>query len=135
MGKRKAFVILIILLFMIFSFIIFIVSSNNQIGFDIEIKNNTSESIRGLGITYTGIGKDIELPEVKAGEQYKLNIDPSEDFSENSMIIYYKDKRGYTQKNTLIGYFEKGNKGKATVNMISQDKNGLIMMQIEEKLK
>ena len=120
---------------MIFGFISFIVSSNKQIGFDIEIKNNTSESISGLGITYTGIGKDIELPEVKAGEQYKLNIDPSEDFSENSMIIYYKDKRGYTQKNTLIGYFEKGNKGKATVNMISQDKNGLIMMQIEEELK
>ena len=135
MGKRKVFVILIVLLFVIFGFISFIVFSNKQIGFDIEIKNNTSESISGLGITYTGIGKDIELPEVKAGERYKLNIDPSEDFSENSMIIYYKDKRGYTHKNTLIGYFEKGNKGKATVNMISQDKNGLIMMQIEEKVK
>ena len=100
-----------------------------------KLKITQARALSGLSITYTGIGKDIELPEVKAGERYKLNIDPSEDFSENSMIIYYKDKRGYTQKNTLIGYFQKGNKGKVTVNITSQDKNGLIMMQIEEKVK
>ncbi|HVH95333.1 MAG TPA: hypothetical protein VM682_00045 [Bacillus sp. (in: firmicutes)] len=64
----------------------------------------------------------------------KFNINPKEDFSENGMIIYYKDKRGYTQKNTLIGYFEKGYNGRANVNINSQDKNGLLIMQVQEKI-
>lgn len=51
------------------------------------------------------------------------------------MIIYYKDKRGYVQRNTLIGYFEKGYRGKVKVNINSQDKNGLIIMQVEEKIR
>jgi ABC-type lipoprotein release transport system permease subunit len=101
-------------------------------GFDIEIKNNTSESIRGLTITYENIVKDIELPEIEAGKIYKININPTEDFNENSMLLYYKDKRGVIQKNTLIGYFEKGYNGKVKVNINSQDKNGLIIMQIQE---
>ena len=135
LGKRNIFIILIVLIFMILGFISYVVFSNQQMGFDIEIKNSTSESISGLGITYKGIGKDIELPEIEAGKIYKLNINPSEDFSENSMIIYYQDKRGYTQKNILIGYFEKGNKGKVAVNSTSKDKNGLLIMQIQEKVK
>ena len=98
------------------------------------IKNNTGVSISGLTITYKGIVKDIEIPEIEAGKIYKFNINPKEDFSENGMIIYYKDKRGYTQKNTLIGYFEKGYNGRANVNINSQDKNGLLIMQVQEKI-
>lgn len=51
------------------------------------------------------------------------------------MVIYYKDKRGYVQKNTLIGYFEKGYTGSVKVNINSQDENGLIIMQVQEKVK
>lgn len=51
------------------------------------------------------------------------------------MIIYYKDKVGYVQRNTLIGYFEKGYNGKVKININSQDKKGLIIMQVEEKIK
>jgi hypothetical protein len=103
-------------------------------GFNIEIKNNTNESITGLAITYNGIFKDIELPQIDAGKTYKTNVNPSENFGENSMIIYYKDKRGYEQKNTLIGYFEKGYKGEVKVNINSRDENGLIIMKVQEDL-
>lgn len=109
--------------------------SNKHAGFNLEIKNNTSENISGLSITYKGIAKDIHLPEIEPGKIYKININPKEDFRENSMIIYYKDKVGYVQRNTLIGYFEKGYKGKVKVNINSQDKKGLIIMQVEEKIK
>jgi hypothetical protein len=134
LGKRNIFIIVIVLLFIISGFISYKVYSNKHTGFDIEIKNSTGLSIRGLAITYKGIVKDIELPEIEEGKIYKLNINPKEYFSENSMIIYYRDKRGYTQRNTLIGYFEKGYNGKVNVNINSQDKNGLLIMQVQEKI-
>lgn len=135
MGKRNVIIAIIVLLLITSGIIGYSFLCDNTSGFNIEIKNNTSENIRGLAITYQGITKDIALPEIKAGETYKLNINPQEDFSENSMIIYYKDKRGYIQKNTLIGYFEKGYNGKVKVNINSRDENGLIIMQIQENIK
>lgn len=133
MDKRNIFIVVIVLLLIISGLISYKVYSNKHIGFDIEIKNNTGVNISGLTITYKGIVKDLELPEIEAGKIYKFNINPKEDFSENSMIIYYKDKRGYIQRNTLISYFEKGYNGRVNVNINSQDKNGLIIMQVQEK--
>ncbi|WP_428910777.1 hypothetical protein [Niallia sp. Krafla_26] len=134
-GKRKVVISFIVILMIIIGFISFKIYSNKQIGFDIEIKNSTSESIKGLGITCKGISKDIVLPEIQAGKIYELNINPSEDFSENSLILYYQDNRGYTQKHILIGYFEKGYRGKVKVDITSKDENGLLMMKIQEKMK
>lgn len=134
MGKRNVIIAVTLLLLITSGFISYKLFANKHDGFNIEIKNNISENIRGLTITYQGIDKDIELPEIEAGKTYKINVNPKEDFGENSMIIYYKDKSGFVQKNTLIGYFEKGYNGKVNVNINSQDKNGLIIMQIQEKL-
>jgi hypothetical protein len=106
---------------------------NRHSGFDITIKNNTSETISGLNITYEGIAKDIGIPNIATHEEYEININPKESFSESSMIIYYADKRNYIQKNVLIGYFEKGYRGDVEVNINSQDENGLIIMQIQER--
>lgn len=131
---KKNIVSVILILLVALGFISYKFFLNNN-GFDIEIKNNTGENIGGLSITYKGITKDIHLPEIEPGEIYKINVNPKEDFSENSMIIYYKDKVGYVQRNTLIGYFGKGYNGKVKVNINSQDKKGLIIMQVEEKIK
>lgn len=133
MDKRNIFIVVIVLLLIVSGFVSYKVYSNKHVGFNIEIKNNTGVNISGLTITYKGIVKDLEIPEIESGKIYKLNINPKEDFNENSMIIYYKDKRGYIQKNTLIGYFEKGYNGRVNVNINSQDKNGLIIMQVQEK--
>lgn len=105
--------------------------SGDNDGFDIEIKNTLNEDVSGLTITYANITEDIVLPTIKSGETYKLNITPKEEFGENQMIIYYKDKRGVTQKNTLIGYFAKGYNGEIKVTVNSIDSNGLIYMKIE----
>lgn len=133
--KRKSAIVVILLILIFVGFISHNLFANTHDGFDIQIKNNTNENINGLVVTYNGIDQDIELPEIQAGKAHELNINPKEDFSENSMIIYYKDKRGYTQKNTLIGYFEKGYKGKVKVNINSKDKNGLIIMQVQENIR
>ncbi|WP_138205606.1 DUF4097 domain-containing protein [Haloimpatiens lingqiaonensis] len=134
MSKRNVIIAVIALLLIALVFSSYKLLAKKHGGFDIEIKNNTSENIKGLTITYEGIVKDIQLPEIQVGKTYKINVNPKENFSENHMIIYYKDKRGVVQKNTLIGYFEKGYSGKVKVNIKSQDKNGLIIMQIAEKI-
>lgn len=133
--NKKGFIITVILLVLIA--LVSIVYKNfftRHVGFDIEIKNNTSENISGLVITYEGIEKDIELPKIELGKTYKINVNPQENFGENTMIIYYKDKRGVIQKNTLIGYFEKGYSGKVNVTINSREENGLLIMQIQEKI-
>lgn len=133
--NKKGFIITAILLVLIA--LVSIVYKNfftRHVGFDIEIKNNTSENISGLVITYEGIEKDIELPKIELGKTYKINVNPQENFGENTMIIYYKDKRGVIQKNTLIGYFEKGYSGKVNVTINSREENGLLIMQIQEKI-
>lgn len=135
LGKRNTIILIIVLLLIITGFISYKFFADKHSGFDIEIKNNTGENLSGLTITYKDIVKDISLPEIGSGKTYKININPKEDFNENSMVIYYKDKRGYVQKNTLIGYFEKGYNGSVKVNINSQDENGLIIMQVREKVK
>jgi len=135
LGKRNVIISVIVLLLMTSGFISYKLFANKHDGFNIELKNNTSVNIRGLTITYQGIDKDIKLPEIEAGKTYNINVNPKENFGESSMIIYYRDKSGFVQKNTLIGYFEKGYNGKVNVNINSQDKNGLIIMQIQEKLR
>lgn len=135
MGKRSIFIGVIALLIIGSAFAGFKLFANNHNGFDIEIENACGKNINGLAITYEGITKDIMLPEIEAGKTYKINVNPTENFSENSMLIYYKDKTDFVQKNTLIGYFVKGYSGKVYVTINSQDNNGLIIMRIEEKIK
>ena len=133
MNKRKEIIIIVLLLIAssAISDKFFPISYG---GFDIQIKNNTSEAVDGLNITYKNASKDIKLPQIEAGKMYKVYINPKENFVENSMLIYYKDKRDYTQKNTLIDYFEKGYGGKVKIDINSQDQNGLIIMRIQEEV-
>lgn len=135
MSKRNTSILIIILFLIALGFISYNFFQDSHVGFDIEIKNNTNENISGLAVTYGGLAQDIAIPKIEAGKTYNLNINPKGNFNENSMFIYYKDKTGYKQKNTLIGYFEKGYSGKIKVNINSIDKNGLIIMQIQEKIK
>lgn len=134
MNKRSLIIVITVSVIICLGIIGYVILSNIHSGFDVEIKNNTSGNLSGLNITYNGILEDIQLPQIEAGKTNKINVNPKENFGENSMIIYYKDKRGVIQENTLIGYFEKGYSGKVKVNINSQDKNGLLVMQIEERI-
>lgn len=134
MNKRITILSIIVLVLICSGVIAYKFGISGHTGFDIEIKNDTSENVKGLIITYKGIIKDIELPQIEVGKTYKINVNPKENLGENTMIIYYKDKRGIIQKNTLIGYFEKGYRGKVNVKVNSEDENGLLIMQIQEKV-
>jgi hypothetical protein len=103
-------------------------------GFDIQIVNNLDQPVSGLYITYQNITSDVPIPEIMAHSKYELNIDPSEEFGENSMLLYYFDKDGNKQEERLVGYFEKGYWGTVKVWIQSIDEDGKMELKIEENL-
>jgi hypothetical protein len=100
-------------------------------GFDITINNNTDITLSGLKVTYEKIAKDIDIPSLSAHKNLKINVLPSENFSENAMRIYYFDNQGSRQEEYIIGYFEKGDSGKIIVNINSVDKDGKLLFKIK----
>lgn len=102
-------------------------------GFDITIKNQTGQKISGLYITYEHITSDLKIPAIPSGKKYQVKVTPTEEFSENTMSIYYEDHSGNKHTKTVIGYFEKGYSGEAVITLKSIDDNGLIKMKVIQK--
>lgn len=134
--RKKVLLISIIFVIMIISaYLIISIAIEDSEGFLIEITNETDESIEGLQISYDDLNTYYKVPSIKPKEKIEIRIVPDEIISESSMIIYYNDNRGYLQKNILVGYFERGYRGKVEVELYSIDANGLILMRIEEHIK
>lgn len=103
--------------------------------FEIKIRNNTSSAVSDLKITYDKIEKNIFIPVIPPKSSYALKISPRERFGENSMWIFYKDKKGEIHKEAIFGYFEKGYSGKALIDIENFEKNGIIQFEIKSKVK
>jgi hypothetical protein len=103
-------------------------------GFDITIKNESSEEISGLKLTYNNITSDITIPVIGPGKEVSLNVNPEEEFGENSMNLLYPDKEGNIHEETVFGYFEQGYYGEAIITIMKVDESGVIHMDIEESM-
>lgn len=103
-------------------------------GFDVIIQNETKVDVEGLYLTYNNIHSDIQIPTVRQGDKITINVNPTEEFGENSMSLYYKDHNGKIHQETVFGYFEQGYFGHAVVTFEEIDKDGLIKMEIVEKM-
>ncbi|WP_411682148.1 hypothetical protein [Clostridium thailandense] len=128
MNRKKLFISGVVLL--IFIFLALVKFAIFDRGFDITIRNNTDITVSGLKITYEKITKDIEVPSLSSHKKLKINVLPTENFSENSMKIYYIDNQGNKQEECIVGYFEKGYRGKVTVDINSVDKNGKLYFKV-----
>ena len=103
-------------------------------GFDIEIKNYTDKEITGLIINYEKISKEIEIPPINPKQSFLININPQEDFGENSMKIHYKDATGSILEAFIFGYFEKGYSGEAKVEILSTNEVGKLKLRVTSKI-
>lgn len=105
-------------------------------GFDIKLTNQTKHKISGLYVTYEHIRSDIQIPSIAPGEKYSLNVDPAqlskEDFDEAALLLKYKDHQGKIHTEYIIGYFEKGYSGEASITINSVSKTGKIEVDIQE---
>jgi len=103
-------------------------------GFDVIIHNETEVDVEGLYLTYNNIQSDIRIPPVGPGENITINVNPTEEFGENSMRLYYRDHNGKVHQETVFGYFEQGYFGQAFITFEGIDEQGLINMEIVEKM-
>lgn len=122
-----AIVFLVALSFTVYTFL------NSSKGFEILINNNTNKEISGLNITYNNITKDITVPNILPQSNFKFNINPKENFGENTMKMYYYDKTNKKHEEILVGYFEKGYRGKVYIEINSINDNGKLEVKVDQK--
>lgn len=107
-----------------------------QDGFDIKLTNQTKYKISGLYVTFEHISSPIQIPSLAPGEEYSLNVDPAQlstkNFDEAALLLKYKDHNGKTHTEYIIGYFEKGYSGEASITIKSVRPNGKLEMDIHE---
>jgi hypothetical protein len=106
----------------------------DKAGFEVKVKNETGVFVKGLFLTYNNIETDIEIPPIEANEEISVRVEPTEEFGENSMDMYYKDNSGVIHKETVIGYFEQGYSGAAVVTLNSINGNGILDVVVDEKM-
>ncbi|MGD6853907.1 hypothetical protein ACQCVO_02425 [Bacillus infantis] len=114
----------------------FVTFKAGQEGFNIRVENETNKAVSGLYLTYDNIKSDIEIPSIASGEKYTLNVNPNEnsndDFSEAALKLEYKDNKGISHTEYIIGYFEKGYSGEAVINIESMDEDGNLEVEIKD---
>ncbi|MGM0789784.1 MAG: hypothetical protein ACQEUD_06795 [Bacillota bacterium] len=107
-----------------------------QEGFNIRVENETNKEVSGLYLTYDNIESDIKIPSIASGEKYTLNVNPNEnsnhDFSEAALKLEYKDNKGNSHTEYIIGYFEKGYSGQAVIYIESMDESGKLEVGIKD---
>jgi len=110
---------------------IYMFFGNDSKGINIFIKNETLAEISGLKIVFDNNIKDIQIPNIPTRKTYKLNINPVEEFSENSACVEYRDRLGKSHKEIAIGYFEKGYNVSTTITIMSIDSEGKMNFKIK----
>lgn len=98
---------------------------------NIELKNNTYSTISGLSLTYPNLEGDIKISDIESNKSYKLRISPSEISNEGNVKLYYLDQSGTKQEVILVGYFERGYKGKVEGVINSKDSNGKLEIEVK----
>lgn len=131
--NKKILSIVKVLLLVLLVFIVF-KSINAYQGIDVTIKNNTDVAISELKITYEDISKDIDIPSIPAHKELKINIIPSENFSEGAMKIYYINSKGNRQEEYIVGYFEKGYSGEVIAEINSVVENGNLLFKVNNQV-
>ena len=132
--NRRKLIILVLVIGVIVCATAILLLSKGPAGLAITIENNTQIDVTGLQISYEHITKDIEIPDIKAGTSYRLVVNPTENFGENHMLLYYLDKTGTKQSEIIVGYFEKGYSGKVNVKIKSVNDKGVFQLDVDEDI-
>lgn len=122
-----------VIIFMLLGFVAgYYFTSLTDRGFTIEIRNETNAEVSGMYLTYYTSSSNIDIPAIPANKKHKLNVNPTEEFSETSMELQYQDKQGRLHSDTVFGYIEKGYSGEAIVTIQSVDEDGKLQIEVEE---
>ena len=93
--------------------------------FDIFKSESSKVEIENLK-TQTLKSKDI-----KVKSQNLYNIDTNSIQGENAIILTYKDNKGISYEESVVGYLEKGYSGKSNVFINEIDNNGNLGIEVK----
>jgi hypothetical protein len=99
--------------------------------YKIDINNKSDKTITNLELRYkvNGTIQSISQLEPKKFWEYKVNT--SELKSEDQILLTYKDSKGNYYEQYLVGYLEKGYRGKVNIVINKVDENGKLDMKVE----
>lgn len=125
--KNKISVLAILLIVVIIGVFKFGFSS----GYKISIKNNTDKTIENLELKYYVGDTLTTISQIEPKKSWKYNIDTNNIQGENAVILTYKDNKGNSHEEYVVGYLEKGYSGKSNVVINKIDDNGKLEMEVE----
>ena len=129
MSKRNKIIISVVILFLLG--VIGICKFSFSSGYKIYITNNTNNTVEKLELKYK-VGNIIQtISKIESKKSWKDTIDTNAIQGGNSIILTYKDNKGNSYEEYIVGYLEKGYNGKANVVINNIDENGKLEITIK----
>ena len=129
MSKRNEIIISVVILFLLG--VIGICKFSFSSGYKIYITNNTNKTVEKLELKYK-VGNIIQtISQIESKKSWKDTIDTNSIQGENAIILTYKDNKGNSYEEYIVGYLEKGYNGKANVVINNIDENGKLEITIK----
>ena len=129
MSKRNKIIISVVILFLLG--VIGICKFSFSSGYKIYITNNTNNTVEKLELKYK-VGNIIQtISQIESKKSWKDTIDTNAIQGGNSIILTYKDNKGNSYEEYIVGYLENGYNGKANVVINNIDENGKLEITIK----
>ena len=128
MSKRNKIIISVVILFLLG--VIGICKFSFSSGYKIYITNNTNNTVEKLELKYK-VGIIQTISQIESKKSWKDTIDTNAIQGGNSIILTYKDNKGNSYEEYIVGYLEKGYNGKANVVINNIDENGKLEITIK----
>ena len=124
MSKRNKIIISVVILFLLG--VIGICKFSFSSGYKIYITNNTNNTVEKLELKYK-VGNIIQtISQIESKKSWKDTIDTNAIQGGNSIILTYKDNKGNSYEEYIVGY-----NGKANVVINNIDENGKLEITIK----
>ncbi|WP_160687971.1 hypothetical protein [Clostridium sp. C2-6-12] len=129
MSKKNKIIISVLVVFLLLVICVFNFSFSS--GYKISIDNNTDKTIEHLELKYYD-GRIIKtISQIEPKKSWKYNIDTNIIQGENAIILLYKDNKGNSYKESVVGYLEKGYSGNANIIINKIDDNGKLEIEVK----
>jgi hypothetical protein len=130
MSKKNIIIISVLIVFLLG--VIGIVKFGFSSGYKVSITNNTNKTIVNLELKYK-VGNTIQtISQIESKKSWKGTIDTNSIKGENQITLIYKDNKGTSYEECVIGYLEKGYSGKVNVVINKINENGKLEIEVKE---
>ena len=128
MNKKNKIILGLLTLFLLGCFVVFKFSFSS--GYKISITNNTDKTIENLEVRYKSGDIIQSISKIESKKSWKYTIDTNSFEGGNAIVLTYKDNKGNSYEEYIIGYLEKGYSGKVNVVINNIDENGKLDITI-----